>query len=79
MLTNERQCDILQSSRERNVHTMKTAKNVNAIYSMETGNWAIRDNGEVIANGQGIATYAKAVAELKKVTTKKVVSKYVER
>lgn len=58
---------------------MATTKNVNATYNMETGNWTIRDNGEVIAYGQGIRTYGMAVADIKKITTKKVVSKYVER
>lgn len=58
---------------------METTKNVNAYYNMETGGWTIRDNGEVIAKGQGFTSYAKTVAELKKTANKKVVGKYVER
>jgi hypothetical protein len=56
----------------------KTTKNINARYNMDNGIWTIRDNGEVIAEGNGVATYAKAIAEVKKTATKKVVEKWVE-
>ena len=47
---------------------MKTTKNVNGIY--DNGNWKIRDNGEVIAEGRGIDDYIKAKEEIKANTTK---------
>lgn len=56
----------------------KTTKNINARYNMDNGIWTIRDNGEVIAEGNGVATYAKAIAEVKKTATKKVVEKWIE-
>lgn len=58
--------------------TTKTTKNINAIYNIDTGAWTIRDNGQVIAEGQGVDTYAEAVATVKATTTKKVVKKFVE-
>lgn len=56
----------------------KTTKNINARYNMDNGIWTIRDNGEVVAEGNGVATYAKAIAEIKKTATKRVVEKWVE-
>lgn len=56
----------------------KTTKNINARYNMDNGIWVIRDNGEVIAEGNGVETYAKAIVEIKKIATKKVVEKWVE-
>jgi hypothetical protein len=56
----------------------KTTKNINARYNMDNGIWTIRDNGEVIAEGNGVETYAKAIVEIKKTATKKVVEKWVE-
>lgn len=52
----------------REVIIMKTTKNVNGIY--DNGNWKIRDNGEVIAEGRGIDDYIKAKEEIKANTTK---------
>ena len=50
---------------------MKT-KNINAYYNMDTGHWVIRDNGEIILEGQGIFSYGDAIIELKKTATKKI-------
>ena len=44
---------------------MKTTKNINGIY--DNGNWKIRDNGEVIAEGCGVDSYIKAKEESNKV------------
>jgi hypothetical protein len=57
--------------------TMKATKNINARYDYDTGKWAIRDNGEILAQGQGIEAYCEAVKEIKKTATKKVVDKMV--
>ena len=54
---------------------MKITKNVNGIY--DNGNWAIRDNGKVIAKGNGINAYIKAKEEIKANTTKKYVEKFI--
>ena len=54
---------------------MKVTKNVNGIY--DNGNWAIRDNGEIIAKGTGIDTYIKAKEEVKANTTKKYIEKFI--
>lgn len=56
----------------------KTTKNINARYNMDNGIWTIRDNGKVIAEGNGIATYAKAIVRIQKTATKKIVKKVVE-
>lgn len=50
------------------VTIMKTTKNINGIY--DNGNWKIRDNGEVIAEGCGVDSYIKAKEESKANTTK---------
>ena len=52
-------------------------KNINARYNCDTGEWAIRNNGEVIAKGQGLDAYIVAVTEVKATATKKVVEKMV--
>ena len=53
----------------------KITKNVNGIYN--NGNWVIRDNGEIIAEGNGIDAYIKAKEEIKANTTKKYVEKFI--
>lgn len=58
---------------------MKTTKNVSAFFNIETGGWTIRDNGEVIAKGQGFTSYAKTVVDLEKTANKKVTNRYIER
>lgn len=50
----------------------KTTKNINAVYNITTGAWAIRDNGEVLAKGQGLFSYAQAHAHIKATATKKI-------
>jgi hypothetical protein len=60
------------------ITTTKTTKNINARYNMDTGYWAIRDNGQVIAEGQGIIEYSEAVAKVEATATKKVVRTFVE-
>ena len=54
---------------------MKITKNINGTYN--NGNWVIRDNGEIIANGTGINAYIKAKEEVKANTTKKYVEKFI--
>ena len=54
---------------------MKVTKNVNGIYN--NGNWAIRDNGEIVAKGTGINAYIKAKEQIKANTTKKYVEKFI--
>ena len=53
----------------------KITKNVNGIYN--NGNWAIRDNGEIVAKGTGINAYIKAKEQVKANTTKKYVEKFI--
>ena len=55
---------------------MKTTKNINATYNTFTGAWTIRDNGEVLAAGQGVKTYAEAFAAVKATATKRIVEKW---
>ena len=55
----------------------KTTKNINARFNFDTGKWAIRNNGEVMVEGQGFPEYCKALTEVKKTATKKVVDKMV--
>lgn len=54
---------------------MRTTKNINAIYN--NGNWVIRDNGEVIAEGCGLDNYIKAKEAVKANATKKYVEKFI--
>lgn len=49
-----------------------TTKNINAYFNMDTGHWVIRDNGEIILEGQGVFSYGDAIIELRKTATKKV-------
>ena len=56
---------------------MKITKNINARYNINTGMWAIRNNGMIIAQGQGINTYGKAYADIEKTTTKKIVERFI--
>ena len=51
---------------------MKTTKNINANYRMDTGRWTIRDNGEVLREGQGINAYIEAVNEIRQTATKPI-------
>ena len=57
---------------------MKNTKNINARYNIETGLWTIRDNGEIIREGQGLDTYCEALKEIKATATKKIVEKIID-
>ena len=57
---------------------MKNTKNINARYNIETGLWAIRDNGEILKEGQGLDTYCEALKEIKATATKKIVEKIID-
>ena len=57
---------------------MKNTKNINARYNIETGLWTIRDNGEIIKEGQGLDAYCEALKEIKANTTKKIVEKIID-
>lgn len=57
---------------------MKTTKNINARYNIETGLWVIRDNGEILKEGQGLDAYCEALKEIKATTTKKIVEKIID-
>lgn len=56
---------------------MKKTKNINARYNFNTGKWAIRDNGEILKEGQGLIAYGEALKEIEKTTTKKIVEKMI--
>jgi DNA-directed RNA polymerase subunit F len=55
----------------------KATKYINARYNIDTGKWAIRDNGEVLKSGQGVVDYAQAFKEIEKTATKKIVEKLI--
>lgn len=57
---------------------MKNTKNINARYNIETGLWAIRDNGKIIKEGQGLDAYCEALKEIKATATKKIVEKIID-
>lgn len=57
---------------------MKNTKNINARYNIETGLWTIRDNGEILKEGQGLDAYCEALMEIKATTTKKIVEKIID-
>ena len=57
---------------------MKNTKNINARYNIETGLWTIRDNGEILKEGQGLDAYCEALKEIKATTTKKIVEKIID-
>lgn len=57
---------------------MKTTKNINARYNIETGLWVIRDNGEILKEGQGLDAYCEAIKEIKVTATKKIVEKIID-
>lgn len=50
----------------------KITKNINGTYDMDTGRWFYRNNGEVIAKGQGIVAYGQAEEVIKTTATKKI-------
>lgn len=56
---------------------MKTTKNINARYDINTGMWAIRNDGMIIAQGQGIDAYGKAYADIEKTTNKRIVERFI--
>lgn len=43
----------------------KTTKNININYNFATGEWTARDNGEIIAKGEGIDSAAQCEKALK--------------
>lgn len=53
----------------------KETKNINARYT--EGNWVVRDNGEIIAKGNGLNNYIEAIKEIKK-TAKKPVKETIQ-
>ena len=57
---------------------MKNTKNINARYNIGTGLWTIRDNGEIIKEGQGFNAYCEALKEIKATATKKIVEKIID-
>ena len=57
---------------------MKNTKNINARYNIETGLWTIRDNGEILKEGQGLDAYCEALKEIKTTATKKIVEKIID-
>lgn len=56
---------------------MRETKNINARYDFNTGKWAIRDNGEILREGNGLVAYCEAVKEIEKTATKKIVEKMI--
>jgi hypothetical protein len=51
---------------------MKATKNINANYRVDTGRWTIRDNGELLREGQGLPDYIEAVKEIRQTATKPI-------
>ena len=47
-------------------------KTLSAIYNVTTKEWKIRDNGQTIAQGQGIMSWARKLTELKNEETKPI-------
>ena len=43
----------------------KTTKYININYNFATGEWTARDNGEIIAKGEGISSAAQCEKALK--------------
>ena len=58
---------------------MKETKTINARYNEDTGFWAIRDNGEVLAEGQGIENFRNAIEKIEKTATKKIKRSFTYR
>ena len=57
---------------------MKKNKNINTRYNIEIGMWTIRDNGEIIKEGQGLDAYCEALKEIKATAIKKIVEKIID-
>ena len=51
---------------------MKTSKSININYNFATGSWKARDNGEIIAQGQGIDSAARFEKKIKETASKPV-------
>ena len=51
---------------------MKTSKSININYNFATGSWKARDNGETIAQGQGIDSAASFEKKIKETASKPV-------
>ena len=49
----------------------KETKNINVVYK-DNGKWVVRNNGNIIAEGQGINEMHETVNEIKKTATKPV-------
>lgn len=58
--------------------TVKTTKNINGRYNYRTGDWVIRDNGEIIAQGHSSESWIDTLYELNRNTTKKIKCCYVD-
>lgn len=69
------ECGILKPSKGRRLQAM--TKNINATYSVSTKRWTIRDNGQILVEGQGVLAYAKALNKIKDITTKPIRQKTV--
>lgn len=69
-LTNPRISDILKPSKKRRSQIMTKA--ITAVYNITTKEWAIRDNGQTLATGQGVSSWARALIELKQTATKPI-------
>ena len=53
-------------------------KTMSAVYNVVTKEWAVRDNGQVVAKGQGVLSWTRTLVELEQEATKPI-RKYTTR
>ena len=49
-----------------------TTKTISGAYNTVTTTWSIKDNGQVILQGKGIGSWARALSALKTITDKPI-------
>ena len=54
---------------------MKTTATVTATYNTRTTLWKIRDNGQVIVEGKGLASWSHALSAMRSLTDKPIRAK----
>lgn len=54
---------------------MKTTATVTATYNTRTTLWKIRDNGQVIVEGKGLASWSRALSTIRSLTDKPIRAK----
>lgn len=56
---------------------MKSTKNINGTFYFDTGKWYFRDNGKILASGQGFLDFVDTEIALKKANNKPVKVKII--